>query len=53
MPEGIELYILLTMKFHEDLPKCARLFQKTVAEKIEEMTAFNVNRLELDIKEVV
>ena len=53
VPEGIELYILLTMKFHEDLPKCARLFQKTVAEKIEEMTAFNVNRLELDVKEVV
>ncbi len=40
-------------KLHEDLPKCARLFQKSVADKIEEMTAFNVNRLELDIKEVV
>ena len=51
--EGVEIYILLSMKLHEDLPKCARLFQKTVADKIEEMTAFNVNRLELDIKEVV
>ena len=51
--EGVEIYILLSMKLHEDLPKCARLFQKSVADKIEEMTAFNVNRLELDIKEVV
>ncbi len=53
VPEGVEIYILIIMKFHDDLPKCARLFQKTVAEKIEEMTAFNVNHLELDIKEVV
>lgn len=51
--EGVELYIMLNMNYHEDLPKCAHLFQKAVAEKIEEMTAFNVNRLELDIREVI
>ena len=50
--EGVEIYILLSMKLYEDLPKCARLFQKSVADKSKN-DGFNVNRLELDIKEVV
>lgn len=48
--EGIELYIAAKFRYGIDLTQAGKAFQENVAAKIEEMTAFNVNRLDLDIK---
>ena len=53
VPEGIDIYILLNMVYTDDIPGRARAFQKDTAKKIEEMTAFNVNRLDLDVRDIV
>ncbi len=51
--EGIEVYISANFRLTEDLPALAKAFQKEAAERIEEMTAFNVNRLDLEIRDIV
>lgn len=51
--EGIEIYIVTDLCYGENLPGAAEDFQRTVAEKIEEMTAFNVNRVDLEIRGAV
>ena len=53
--EGVEIYVLrFNMKLHGGSAEMrTSVPEESVADKIEEMTAFNVNRLELDIKEVV
>ncbi|MDO4546048.1 MAG: hypothetical protein Q4C25_07815 [Bacillota bacterium] len=51
--EGIDIYIILNFKSGINLPEEAKRFQKEIAEKIEEMTAFNVNRLDLEVRDIV
>ena len=51
--EGIEVYISANFRLTEDLPALAKAFQKEAAERIEEMTAFNVNMLDLEIRDIV
>jgi len=48
--EGIEIYIAANFRYGVNLPETAKAFQSDVAEQIEEMTAFNVSRLDLEIK---
>lgn len=50
--EGVDIYISLNLKYGTNLHKEASEYQKLAAQKIEEMTAFNVNRLELDVRDV-
>ena len=51
--EGIEVYIVADLRYGENLPDKAEAFQKEVAEKIEEMTAFNVNRVDIEIRDII
>ena len=51
--EGIEIFVAANFRFGVNLPEAAKQFQKNVADKIEEMTAFNVNRLDLEVKDIV
>ena len=49
----IDLYVVANLNYGQNLPQVAEDFQKRVAEQVEEMTAFNVNRVDLDIRDVV
>lgn len=51
--EGIDVYVVADMKYGENLPDSAVRFQNEIAEKIEEMTAFNVIRVDMEIRDVV
>ena len=51
--EGIELNVTINMDYSDDLPGKAETFQAMIATIIEEMTAFNVNKVNIDVKEVV
>ena len=53
MQEGIDIYVIASFKYGVNLPDTAGKFQKDVAEKIEEMTSFNVNRLDLEVKDII
>ncbi len=53
MQEGIDIYVIAGFKYGVDLPEAAKKFQADVAGKIEEMTSFNVNRLELEVKDII
>lgn len=48
--EGIEVYVVGTMNYREELPKAAAKFQEKVAEQVEKMTAFVVNRVDLEVR---
>ncbi|NLD18920.1 MAG: Asp23/Gls24 family envelope stress response protein [Clostridiales bacterium] len=50
--EGIEVLISVNLKWGKALVSAAKEFQYKVAEKIEEMTALNINRLDIEIKEI-
>ena len=51
--EGIELNVAINMNYSDDLPGKTETFQAMIATIIEEMTAFNVNKVNIDVKEVV
>lgn len=51
--EGIDIYIAVNLKYMENLPGEAEDFQRNTVKKIEEMTAFDVNRLNIEVKDVV
>lgn len=51
--EGVDIFITVNLKFGIPLIEEAKIFQKNVVDKIEEMTAFNVNRLDLEVKDIV
>lgn len=51
--EGIEIYVVANLRYGEGLPDAAEKFQSDIAEKVEEMTAFNVNRVDLEIRDVI
>lgn len=50
--EGIDIYVTADFKYGVNLPSAAKEFQQEIVNKIEEMTAFNVNRLDLEIKDL-
>ena len=49
-PEGVEITALLSMKYGYNIMDAARKLQETAAEQIEKMTAFNVNRFDVEIR---
>ena len=51
--EGIELEIAVNMNYGEDLMGKAETFQSRVAKEIEEMTAFNVNKVDVEVKDII
>jgi uncharacterized alkaline shock family protein YloU len=51
--EGIELEVVIDMDYGDDLPAKARRFQSRIAEEIEGMTAFNVNKVDIEVRDVV
>lgn len=51
--EGIEVYVTANLKYGVPLHEEAKRFQRNAVNKIEDMTAFNVNRLDLDIKDII
>lgn len=51
--EGIEIYVIANLKYGKNLPKVATEFQKRIEEQIEHMTAFNVIRVDLEIRDVI
>jgi len=53
LQEGIDIHVSAMFRYGVDLRKTAVDFQKKVAQKIEEMTAFNVNRLDLEIRDII
>lgn len=53
VPEGVDIFITASFKFGVPLGDTAKDFQKNVVSKIENMTAFNVNRLDLDVRDIV
>ena len=51
--EGIEIELVLDMNYGEDLMSKAEQFQSRVADEIEGMTAFNVNQVNIEVRNVV
>lgn len=51
--EGIDIFITANFKYGVNLIEETKRFQKDVATKIEDMTAFNVNKLDLEVKDIV
>ena len=51
--EGIELDVSIDMDYGEDLPGKAATFQARVADEIEGMTAFNVNKVNIEVRDIV
>lgn len=51
--EAIDIYVIADLNYGEGVIGNARVFQQNIADKIELMTAFNVNRVDLEIKDVV
>ena len=51
--EGIEVYVVMTMNYGAGLPKAAAEFQARVAAQVEKMTAFVVNKVDLEIRGAV
>ncbi|MDO4744930.1 MAG: hypothetical protein Q4B18_00075 [Bacillota bacterium] len=51
--EGMDIFLTVNFKFGAPLSDTAKEFQKNVVSKIEEMTAFNINRLDLEVKDII
>ncbi len=51
--EGIELEVAIDMDYGDNLPAKAEAFQTRVADEIEGMTAFNVNKVDLQVRDIV
>lgn len=51
--EGIELEVSIDMDYGSNLPEKATAFQARIADEIEGMTAFNVNKVNIEIKDIV
>lgn len=51
--EGIEIEVVIDMDYGWDLPAKAQQFQSRIAAEIEKMTAFNVNKVNIEVREVV
>lgn len=51
--DGVDIFITANFKFGVPLADTAKEFQKNVVNRIEEMTAFNINRLDLEVKDII
>lgn len=51
--EGIEIEVVIDMDYGWDLPAKAQQFQTRIADEIEGMTAFNVNKVDIEVRDVV
>ena len=51
--EGIELEVAIDMEYGDGLPAKVEKFQSRVADEIEGMTAFNVNSVNITVKDIV
>lgn len=51
--EGMDVFIIADFYYDKDIPAKAMAYQKRVAEQIEAMTMFNVNRVDLDVRGLV
>lgn len=51
--EGIDIYIIADFYYRDGVVENAKAFQREVADKIEIMTAFNVNKVDMEIKDVI
>ena len=51
--EKIDIHVIADLNYMDGIVENAKDFQQTLAEKIELMTAFNVNKVDLEIKDVV
>lgn len=51
--DGVDIFITANFKFGVPLADTAKDFQKNVVSRIEDMTAFNVNRLDLEVKDII
>lgn len=52
-PTGVEMTVILSMKYGSRVMECAELLQHEIREKVAEMTAFNVERVDLEVKALV
>ncbi len=51
--DGIDLYVTALFRRGVQLPEAVKAFQQNAVDKIEKMTSFNVNRLDLEVKGTV
>ena len=51
--EGIELEVAVDLDYGENLPAKAEKLQTRIADEIEGMTAFNINKVDLEIRGIV
>lgn len=51
--KGVEIYILADLVYGPDLPARAQDYQQSVARRIEEMTMFDVSRVDLDVRKLI
>ena len=51
--EGVDMYVAINIRYGTDLFGAAERYQKNLAAKIEEMTSFNVNSLEVEVRGAV
>ena len=51
--EGIELQVAIDMEYGDGLPAKVEKFQTRIADEIEGMTAFNVNKVDITVKDIV
>lgn len=51
--EGIELEVVIDLDYGWNLPAKAMQFQSRIAHEIEGMTAFNVNKVDIEVREVI
>jgi len=51
--EGIEIQVIVVMNYGDDLMGKAETFQTRIADEIEGMTAFNVNKVDIEVRDVV
>ena len=51
--EGIEVEVVIDMDYGWNPPAKAQQLQSRIADVIEGMTAFNVNKVDIEVREVV
>lgn len=53
MQEGLEVELSVNLRYGACIPLAGRKFQQEIADKIEEMTAFNVINIDMEINDLV
>ena len=51
--KGLDIRVIADFCYGVNLPESAKDFQTRIAKKIEDMTAFNVNRVDLEVRDIV